>query len=132
MFFLILRDMDNFNHHLLRSSLVPTTGITYFLFPIMNNSRMNQPEAMVDKKDDNVDPPNTSLYMAIAQHLSHSNGLIHGVLPDVPVRFIFISPRLKFLSTMFTRVMVSYAQHHVHSCDGILCKQFFNSCSSHV
>ena len=75
-FFLIPRDMDNFNHHLIQSSPVPTTGITYFLFPIMNNSRMNHLEAMVDKQDDNVDPPNTSLYMAIAQHLSHSNGLI--------------------------------------------------------
>ena len=56
-FFLIPRDMDNFNHHLLQSSHVPTTGITYF-FPIMTNSRMNHPEAMVDNQDDNVDPPN--------------------------------------------------------------------------
>ena len=56
MFFLIPRDMDNFNHHLFQISHVPTTGITYFLFPIMNNSRMNHPEAMVDKQDDNVDP----------------------------------------------------------------------------
>ena len=133
-FFLVPREVDKFNHHLLQISLVPTTRITYFLFPIMNNSRMNQPEAMVYEQDDNVDPPNTSplhgncsASMVIAWHLSHSNGLIHGVLPDVPVRLIFIPPRLKFPSTTFTHVMVSYAQHHVHSCDGILCRQFFKN-----
>ena len=56
-FFLIPREVDKFNHHLLQSSPVPTTRITY-LFPIMTNSRMNQPKAMVDNQDDNVDPPN--------------------------------------------------------------------------
>ena len=58
-FCLVPREMDKFNHHLLQSSPIPTTGITYF-FPIMTKSRMNHPEAMVDNQDDNVDPPNTS------------------------------------------------------------------------